>query len=156
MGSTNSKMLEILVGMVRLELKSPEVNNENPFQVNKGNDTETCGELGDIVKSGMRPKNNKSKTAETTAILNNISTVILSDDDKSEPDGHIQFGTVPYKEYTRTKKNTPFNDKGKSPLAFDCDQFIQQNTAPNMLGSNFKRSHSEVSNISLICNLIFK
>lgn len=146
MDSTNKKMLEILVGMVRLELKSPGKINDNDLDVQVDDEFTKYGELGNVFKSCIKTKGSGSKSVLATN-LSGISTVVLSDDDQNDNHGHIQFGTVNYNELNPNKRTLTSNDKGKAPMVFECQGNIGQNSTANMVGSNYQRTTGKVNNL---------
>ena len=110
----------------------------------------TYGDLGDVVKSCMRPKSNNSK-AEINPNLTYISTVILFDNDKNDPTSHIQFGTINYKDYK--KRKTSPNEKGKAHVVYEFEEIVHENAA-KIMGSNYKRTQNQVTHVIKVVSLI--
>ncbi|WJX68066.1 hypothetical protein P8452_52475 [Trifolium repens] len=123
MDATNSKMIEILIGLVKLEINVPtKETNSPPFQTKQ---PETPSAAFDNTSTTMNnsvnvPNNYKTPYLGKQPIFNDISTVFVSyDDDKIETDAHIDE-VRPYEHemhYNIPKKT--YN--GPTNLCFDSD-----------------------------------
>jgi hypothetical protein len=123
MDSTNNKMIEILIGLVKLEIKVPTTeNNLPPVQTTR---LEPLAAVFANASSTMKkkfhvPNNYKTPYFGKQPIFNDISTVFVSyDDEKIETDSHNDF-VRPYEH--EMHYNKPKNTyKGPTTLCFDSD-----------------------------------
>ncbi|MCI32302.1 hypothetical protein A2U01_0053515, partial [Trifolium medium] len=122
MDSTNNKVIEIMIGLVNLEIKTPTTDNQmHPEQTTrvehhaaKFTTLDTMENVVNVSNSFMTPHLGKQP------FLNDISTVFISyDDEKVETDSHNNV-VRPYEHemYYNKPKNTY---KGPTTLAFDSE-----------------------------------
>jgi hypothetical protein len=134
-------MLEILVGLVKLDIRSP-----NPTARDEPTNMTTC-----------MASSQKRKTFDNHNFLTGISTVILSDDDQTVNTSKIQFGSADEFHATKIASKSKM-DKGKSPMAHTSTNAEKDWTNDKLMHSNFKRSpHAKVLKytIQLSCTLKF-
>jgi len=135
-------MLEILVGLVKLDIKSSTPTESNHCQ-SRTNIKDNVRVEPKEVTTCMGGPSQKRKTLDNMSILTGITTVILSDDDQTMSSQNIHFGSFDEVQIT---KNAPISNKnkGKAPLV---DELVH---------NNFKRSpHAKVVTyiIQILCTL---
>lgn len=81
----------------------------------------------------MKPSQNPSKKENIPTVFG-ISTVIISDDEKNERHGNVQFGSVPFEVLKPKTKNTCF-DKEKTIVVFDREATLCDETIETFIGS---------------------
>jgi hypothetical protein len=121
MDSTNNKMIEILIGLVKLEIRVPNDENKSlPVQTTP--DQHAAAAFNNITtttnKSPNVPNSFKTPDLGKQAMFNDISTVLISyDDGKIETDSQNYFARPYEHEMHYNKPKTTY--KGPTTLVFD-------------------------------------
>ncbi|KAK2425178.1 ubiquitin-specific protease ESD4 [Trifolium repens] len=163
MDSTNSRMIEVLIGLVKLE-----INIASPSTC-AGNDVEkkSC-HVEEKVDGPTKSKNDERNKGKSIAIgndylenakhvtkkmanISDISNVIISEDDQFDIDEQFHWGGVSSNDHQIQKKNVTTPYKGPTTLVFDQEASLNEISADTFRGTTSNRrcyAKKDVSNVS--------
>ncbi|KAK2442968.1 hypothetical protein QL285_014112 [Trifolium repens] len=151
MDSTNSRMIEVLIGLVKLE-----INIASPSTC-AGNDVEkkSC-HVEEKVDGPTKSKNDERNKGKSIAIgndylenakhvtkkmanISDISNVIISEDDQFDIDEQFHWGGASSNDHQIQKKNVTTPYKGPTTLVFDQEASLNEISADTFRGTTSNR-----------------